>query len=61
VFAGLLAEVSKGLPREAAHYQLAFEPLVLGVGLALLLTLYLRETGSAVRGAAVSRPKVRSA
>jgi MFS family permease len=61
VFASLLAEVSRGYSREAMHYQLAFEPLVLGVGLALLLTLFLRETGSAAQAAAVSRGKVRSA
>jgi MFS family permease len=61
VFGGLLAAVSRGQPRGSAHYQLAFEPLVLGVLLALLLTLFLRETGSAVRPAAVSQTKIRSA
>ena len=30
------------------HYQTAFEPLLYGVGLAIVLTLVLRETGSAV-------------
>jgi MFS family permease len=61
LFGMLLAEVSKGYPREGAHYQLAFEPLVLGVGVALVLTLYLRETGRAVRVAAAPSAEVRSA
>jgi MFS family permease len=56
-----LAQLARGLPREAAHYQLAFEPLIWGVGLALLLTLYLRETGAAVRAPAVGQAEVRSA
>jgi len=34
------------------HYQTAFEPLLYGVALAIVLTLLLKETGSA----AVSRP-----
>ena len=29
------------------HYQTAFEPLLYGVGLAIVLTLFLRETGAA--------------
>ena len=29
------------------HYQIAFQPLLYGVALALVLTLLLRETGSA--------------
>jgi len=32
------------------HYQTAFEPLLYGVGLAILLTLVLGETGTAARG-----------
>jgi hypothetical protein len=32
------------------HYQAAFEPLLYGVGLAILLTFVLRETGPAARG-----------
>jgi hypothetical protein len=31
------------------HYQTAFEPLLYGVGVAIVLTLFLRETGSAAR------------
>jgi MFS family permease len=49
VFGWLLASVSQGGERQAAHYQLTFQPLILGVALALLLTLCLRETGSAAR------------
>ena len=33
------------------HYQTAFEPLLYGVGLAIVLTLLLKETGPAVRPA----------
>jgi hypothetical protein len=32
-----------------AHYQTTFEPLLYGVGLAIVLTLLLKETGPAVR------------
>jgi len=34
------------------HYQATFAPLLLGVGLAILLALALKETGPAVRKAA---------
>jgi hypothetical protein len=49
VFAGILlravgAAGSPGL----AHYQAAFSPMLYGVGLAILLTLFLKETGPAV-------------
>ena len=37
---------------ELGHYQSAFEPLLYSVGLALTLTLFLRETGPAARRAA---------
>jgi hypothetical protein len=33
------------------HYQVAFEPLLLGVGVAIVLALVLRETGPAARAA----------
>jgi MFS family permease len=49
VFAGLLTEASQGGERELGHYQLAFKPLLWGVGLAILLALFLRETGRKVR------------
>ena len=46
VFAARLTAVSGGGERELGHYQLTFLPLLLGVALAILLTLLLRETGS---------------
>ena len=39
VFGGLLMRASGGGERELGHYQAAFEPLLYGVGLAILLTL----------------------
>jgi sugar phosphate permease len=48
VFAGMLRSAAAGadsMTRE--HYQAAFLPLVYGVGLAIILTLFLRETGRA--------------
>ncbi len=48
VFARKLITVSGGAAEmELAHYQVAFEPLLYGVGLALILILVLRETGPA--------------
>jgi len=50
VFGGLLRAVSGGADSMTlGHYQTAFEPLLYGVGLAIVLTLVLKETGSAVR------------
>jgi MFS family permease len=50
VFGWILVSVSGGAARMSLeHYQTAFEPLLYGVGLALLLTLFLKETGPAVR------------
>jgi MFS family permease len=50
VFGWLLARVAGGSgAMTLEHYQTAFEPLLYGVGLAILLTLVLRETGSAAR------------
>ena len=49
VFAWLLTDVSGGAASMALeHYQVAFEPLLYGVGLAIVLTLFLKETGGAV-------------
>jgi MFS family permease len=45
VLAGLLHEASQGGERELVHYQVAFQPMVWGVGLAMLLALFLKETG----------------
>ena len=47
VFGSLLMRVSGGGERELVHYQTTFEPLAYGVAAALILTLFLRETGPA--------------
>jgi MFS family permease len=60
VFGGILRSVSGGADTMSLeHYQTAFEPLLYGVGLAVVLVLFLRETGSAareVRVAALENP-----
>jgi MFS family permease len=51
VFAGQLARASAGAAeRTLEHYQATFQPLLIGVALAIVLTLLLRETGPAARG-----------
>ena len=50
VFGWILRHLSQGAPQmELGHYQMAFAPLLLGVVLAAILTIFLKETGSAVR------------
>ena len=49
VFAGILEHVSGGSEFGLGHYQVTFQPLLYGVGAAIMLTLLLKETGSAVR------------
>jgi hypothetical protein len=50
VFGWILVSVSGGAPKmNLEHYQTAFEPLLYGVGLAIVLTFCLKETGPAVR------------
>lgn len=50
VFARILMNVSGGATSMTLeHYQTTFTPLLYGVGLALVLTLFLKETGPAVR------------
>ncbi len=49
-FGWILRSVSGGAgTMSLEHYQTAFEPLLYGVGLAVLLTLALKETGAAAR------------
>jgi MFS family permease len=50
VFARMLTKASGGAATMGLeHYQIAFEPLLYGVGLALVLTLFLKETGPAAQ------------
>jgi len=50
VFGGLLVSVSGGASKMALqHYQTAFAPFLYGVALAIVLTLFLKETGPAAR------------
>jgi MFS family permease len=52
VFAWMLVDVSGGADRMTLeHYQTTFAPLLYGVVLAIVLTLLLKETGTAVRRA----------
>jgi MFS family permease len=48
VFGWILAAIGGGAAT-LEHYQTAFQPLVYGIGLAIVLTLLLKETGSAVQ------------
>jgi hypothetical protein len=54
VFAKALATASRGAEQmELEHYQTAFEPLLYGVAIALVLVIILKETGpAAARSAA---------
>jgi len=45
IFAARLVAASQGGERDIGHYQSTFTPLLIGVALAILLTLLLRETG----------------
>jgi MFS family permease len=52
VFGWILTAVSGGTsPMTLEHYQTAFQPLLYGVGLAIVLTFFLKETGSAAADA----------
>ncbi len=58
VFASMLMTVSAGAaPMTLEHYQTAFVALLYGVGIAIVLTLLLKETGPAVRPPSLA-PKV---
>ena len=48
VFAGMLVSISGGAETMSLeHYQSAFTPMLYGVGVAIVLTLFLKETGRA--------------
>jgi sugar phosphate permease len=50
VFGRMLMRVAGGATEmERGHYQAAFQPMLYGVGLAIVLTLLLKETGPAVQ------------
>lgn len=49
VFGSLLMKASGGGARALGHYQETFQPLLYGVALAFVLTLFLRETGPAAK------------
>ena len=54
IFAWVLHHVSGGAAQmESGHYQTAFAPLLLGVACAIILTLLLKETGSAAHQSAL--------
>ena len=56
VFGWVLVSVSRGAsPMNLEHYQTAFQPLLYGVALAIVLTFLLRETGSAAARPVVAR------
>src|SRR4051794_9134052 len=56
VFGSLLTSASGGTPpMTVGHYQTAFQPLLYGVGLAIVLTWFLKETGAAATARRPSR------
>jgi MFS family permease len=56
VFSSILLRVSGGASTMTLdHYQTTFEPLLIGVGVAIVLTLLLKETGPAVRRAVLDQ------
>ncbi|HEY6802712.1 MAG TPA: MFS transporter [Pyrinomonadaceae bacterium] len=61
VFGWILQRASSGAARvELQHYQSTFVPLLYGVAIAILLSLFLKETGPAVRTASANfREKVK--
>jgi MFS family permease len=61
VFASMLMRASAGASQmTVAHYQATFTPLIYGVGLAIVLTLFLKETGPGVRLAAITPARATS-
>ena len=62
VFANLLLRASGGAAAmELGHYQAAFQPLLFGVTLAIVLTLFLRETGPAIQPATPANTRTEEA
>ena len=56
LFAARLLRVSEGAAeRDLADYQATFMPMLIGIGIAILLTLFLRETGP--KGRSVAAPQ----
>ena len=51
VFATILTAVAGGASRTLDVYQTTFQPLLYGVVLAIVLTIFLRETGTAAKSA----------
>ena len=61
VFAWLLRSASGGAAElRLEHYQTAFQPFLWGIGLAIVLTILLRETGPAVRSSAPDGARIES-
>jgi MFS family permease len=61
VFGRILQHVSGGVgPMEKGHYQAAFAPLLLGVGVAIVLSAFLRETGPAARRPSLTAQEVQA-
>ena len=61
LFAGRLMRISGGGDRALSDYQATFEPMLYGIGLAIFLTLLLRETGTSRRAKpTLSEPLIQS-
>jgi MFS family permease len=56
IFARMLASTSAGGERQLSHYQDTFQPLLYGVVLAIILAVFLRETGPRARKAKEAPP-----
>jgi MFS family permease len=54
MFAARLVRISGGDDRVLADYQATFQPMLYGIALAIILTLLLRETGTAKRAPAIA-------
>ncbi len=53
-FGGIIAKVPTGEPIGLEHYQMTFQPLLYGVGLAIVLTFMLKETGRSAHAPVVT-------